>query len=510
MRKVWVTTHLAAVFAIAGLSNSYAGTAGADEVDGRWSAKLITQNGTEIPFRLDISGSGAALKGTLYDGFEPYETTTSARFQDGKLVLNIQHYLTTITADVSDNQLKGTVVTQNRGASAQYGFAAARYVKPPATASDVPSIAGSWEIPLNTPSSKGEKAFRFLVKQNGAEVAASILRVDGDTGAYSGTYHDGKWVLSHFDGSRPGVIVVAPRPDGTLQILQNPEHPEQVANNGGAAAHAAGAGDAVGGGRAVDRVGGSVGGSVGGDGGAGGAAAAGGALLATVAANGAKPYDDSIADGRYASSLVAYRSEVARAKGLPEPENYETHTTVRDPHEQFTFNFPDVDGHLVSNDDPRFKGKVVLAIVTGTWCPNCHDEAQYLVQLDKKYRDKGLAIVALDFEEPEQQGSLERERAFVKQYGVKYTYLIAGAPAEMWEKVPQAVNLNTWPATIFIGRDGRVRGIHSGFASPASGEFHRQLEKEFTGKIEQLLAEKARTDTARTAATSTRRGAGRG
>lgn len=31
------------------------------------------------------------------------------------------------------------------------------------------------------------------------------------------------------------------------------------------------------------------------------------------------------------------------------------------------------------------------------------------------------AIVALDFEEPEQQGSLERERAFVKQYGVKYT-----------------------------------------------------------------------------------------
>jgi hypothetical protein len=96
--------------------------------------------------------------------------------------------------------------------------------------------------------------------------------------------------------------------------------------------------------------------------------------------------------------------------------------------------------------------------------------------LDKKYRDKGLAIVALDFEEPEQQGSLERERAFVKQYGVEYTYLIAGAPSDMWEKVPQAVNLNTWPATIFVGRDGLVKGIHSGFASPASGEFNRQLQ----------------------------------
>lgn len=144
----------------------------------------------------------------------------------------------------------------------------------------------------------------------------------------------------------------------------------------------------------------------------------------------------------------------------------------------------------MSNEDPRFKNKVVLAIVTGTWCPNCHDEAQYLVQLDKKYRDKGLAIVALDFEEPEQQGSLDREKAFVKQYGVQYTYLIAGAPAEMWEKVPQAVNLNTWPATIFIGRDGLVKGIHSGFASPASGQFNEQLKAEFTSKIEALLAKK--------------------
>jgi hypothetical protein len=35
-----------------------------------------------------------------------------------------------------------------------------------------------------------------------------------------------------------------------------------------------------------------------------------------------------------------------------------------------------------------------------------------------------------------------------------------------------------------------VKGIHSGFASPASGEFNRQLQEEFTAKIEQLLSEK--------------------
>jgi len=455
MRAFTRRVGLAVIFASFGASIAVAQSTSAS-IDGRWDASLINHD-TVIPFRIDISGSGPTLKGTFYDGFKPYDGTTSATFQDGKLVLNIEHYLTTITATLKDGQLTGNVVTQSRAATDAYGFQATRHVVSTAAAVDVPSIAGSWEIPLDSPTSKGEKAFRFIVQQNGAEVAASILRVDGDTGAYSGTYKDGKWILSHFDGSRPGVIEVSLTKEGTLEVLQN----------GGRAK------------KAVVQDSAST-----------------GSYQAVSTSASTKQYAEEPTDSRYTTKLIAYRSEVARAKGLPEPENYDTHTTVRDPKEKFTFNFPDVNGKLISSDDPRFKGKVVLAIVTGTWCPNCHDEAQYLVKLDKKYRDKGLAIVALDFEEPEQQGSLTRERAFVKQYGVDYTYLIAGAPAEMWEKVPQAVNLNTWPATIFVGRDGLVKGIHSGFASPASGEFNRQLQDEFTAKIEQLLAEKAVQDLA--------------
>ena len=194
--------------------------------------------------------------------------------------------------------------------------------------------------------------------------------------------------------------------------------------------------------------------------------------------------------------MVAYRPEVARAKGFPEPANYVTHTTVRDPNEVFAFSFPDTTGKIQSNDDARYKGKVVLAVVTGTWCPNCHDEAQYLVQLYAKYHEKGLEIVALDFEEPDQQQSLKRVNAFIKQYGVPYPYLIAGAPDDMWDKIPQAVNLNTWPATLFIGRDGRVKATHSGFASSASGVYNTQLKEEFTSTIERLLGESGEVSTA--------------
>jgi hypothetical protein len=60
----------------------------------------------------------------------------------------------------------------------------------------------------------------------------------------------------------------------------------------------------------------------------------------------------------------------------------------------------------------------------------------------------------------------------------------------MWEKMPQPVNLNTWPATIFIGRDGLVKGVHSGFASPAAGVFNDQLKAEFSSTVEKLLAQK--------------------
>jgi thiol-disulfide isomerase/thioredoxin len=448
MRTLSRSTSIAIVFSSLCASMAVA-QKGSDLVVGSWDASL-TSHGVVIPFRLDIAGSGPNLRGIFYDGFKPYDGTTSATFQDGKLVLKVEHYLTTITATLKDGQLVGSMLSQSRGSTAEYAFQATRHVDAKNTPADAPSIAGSWVIPLDIPSSKGEKAFRLIVQQHGAEVAASILRVDGDTGAYSGTFKDGKWVLSHFDGSRPGVIEVSQANDGTLVILQISARPQPSAAQGDAST---GANQTVG------------------------------------STNITKSYAQDETDSRYVTKLVAYRADVAQAKGLPQPEDYDTHTRVRDPNEKFTFSFPDVNGRLVSNDDPRFKGKVILAIVTGTWCPNCHDEAQYLVQLDKKYREKGLAIVALDFEEPEQRESLERQRAFVKKYGVQYTYLIAGAPSDIGEKLPQLVNLNTWPATVFVGRDGLVKGVHSGFASPASGQFNNELQRDFAAKIEQLLAQ---------------------
>ena len=61
--------------------------------------------------------------------------------------------------------------------------------------------------------------------------------------------------------------------------------------------------------------------------------------------------------------------------------------------------------------------------------------------------------------------------------------------AVLAEKVPQGVNLNAFPTSFILGRDGRVRAVHAGFPSPGSGEFYTQAEKEVTSLVEKLLAE---------------------
>lgn len=193
------------------------------------------------------------------------------------------------------------------------------------------------------------------------------------------------------------------------------------------------------------------------------------------------------------NTYIATRSSEARAKGLPEPADPTRWTSVADPSQPLRFSAPDLSGAVVSESDPRFQGKVLLVNITGSWCPNCHDEAPFLAELYRKYHKQGLEIVALSFEEADQLKDPTRLRAFLKTYGIEYTVLLGGEPSDLKVRLPQAVNLNTWPATFFVGRDGFVRGAHAGFASKATGEEHVRLRAEFHEKVEKLLAEDVRS-----------------
>ncbi len=83
--------------------------------------------------------------------------------------------------------------------------------------------------------------------------------------------------------------------------------------------------------------------------------------------------------------------------------------------------------------------------------------------------------------------------AFIRRHGVEFPILVPGTNQdnEIAQKLPQLVNFAVYPTTIVLGRDGRVRRVHAGFASAATGEAHVQLKREVRDVIEQLLQEPA-------------------
>lgn len=389
--------------------------AAAQSVAGPWEGTVVVDSMT-IPFRIDITGKANKLEAAFINGDERVTSSRGMQVKDA-VELDFDQYAETLRGNLEGGELKGIIAGKfGPGPRSDLPFEAHRYVpEPHPPAGTVPDIGGLWEIEVKSP--KGEDAWRFIVRQTGADVSAAILRVDGDTGALTGRFRDGKFTLSHFSGERPYLMEAALQSDGSLAI--------------------------------------------------------------------------TLHDHTGARLLAAYRPADARTKGLPEPTDPAQQTRVADKTKPFEFSFPDISGRTVSNTDARFLGKVVLVNITGSWCPNCHDEAPFLAQLYDKYRTRGLEIVALDFEEPEQIADLTRLRWFVQHYGIHYTVLVGGDPDGVDKKIPQLINLNSWPTTVFIGRDGRVKSVHAGFASPASGDFNGRLKAEFSARIEALLAEPA-------------------
>jgi len=195
-------------------------------------------------------------------------------------------------------------------------------------------------------------------------------------------------------------------------------------------------------------------------------------------------------------NLVARRPAQARAAKLVGPTDPAEQTTVKDPAAPFRFSFPDLQGKVVSNTDPQFDGKVVIVAIGGSWCPNCHDEAPFLVSLYKKFHSRGLEIVDVDFEQGDPDTDTKRLNAFIAHYGIPYPVLVGGTTDQLDDKFPQAVNLNCWPTSFFIGRDGLVKETHAGFAGPGNTVGHAALEHDVTALVEKLLAERAPTQTA--------------
>jgi peroxiredoxin len=383
-------------------------------LNGMWDATVVSR-GVTVPFRMQFASQGTQAQGWFFNA-DTRTPSTSGHFENGKLVLSFAQLGTRLEAQWKGDHLEGTYYGTRVTGTLPFQARPAGDKTSETPASGIPLIAGQWEI-AGVKSGKHEQAWRFIVQQAGATATATILRVDGDTGALTGSWEGHEFVLSHFSGARAALMRIQPQPDGSLAITLN-------------------------------------------------------------------------GNTHYRAVLP----KEARAEDLPAPADPESHTGVKDPSEPFRFSFHDLNGNLVSQSDARFQNKVVLIGILGSWCPNCHDEAPFLVELYRRFHAQGLEVVGLAFEEEDQLANPVRLRAFVKQYGIEYPMLLCGVPDEASAQMPQLRGFDAWPTVLLLGRDGRVRRVHSGFPSKGSGPVYIQTRQELTATVETLLAEPVHSD----------------
>jgi len=201
---------------------------------------------------------------------------------------------------------------------------------------------------------------------------------------------------------------------------------------------------------------------------------------------------DSIKGNFYSGkkSLESWKGIRNANASLPDLESL---TFLKPGFETLDFNFPDVNGNKISNADERCKDKVVILQIFGTWCPNCMDETKFLTQWYEQNKVRGVEILGLAYERKDDfEYASGRVKKMKEKLKVGYDFVIAGTndKAKASETLPALNKVLAFPTTIFIGRDGKVKHIHTGFSGPGTGIYYDQFKERFNQIVNELLNEK--------------------
>ena len=165
-------------------------------------------------------------------------------------------------------------------------------------------------------------------------------------------------------------------------------------------------------------------------------------------------------------------------------------TTMREGFGTISFNLPDLDSNLVSLSDKKFRNRVVILQIMGSWCPNCRDESFFLQEMYKKNKEKGLEVVGMGFETTDDFHTGSRNLKALKDYvGIEYPLVYAGeAKKENTDKLlPMLNHVMSYPTTLFIDKSGKVRKILTGYYGPATGSLHEQQSELIQNTVDTLL-----------------------
>ena len=203
---------------------------------------------------------------------------------------------------------------------------------------------------------------------------------------------------------------------------------------------------------------------------------------------------DSTLEGQFYSGNHWKEPFVAKRNETYELPSANELTFLKEGYDHIDFVFPNTSDELISLKDDRFKNKVVIVQIMGTWCPNCLDESKYYAEFYKSNRDKDIEFVALAFEYAKtKEEAFSRIERLQDKVGIDYPILLAqygtSDKAKAQEKLPMLNHVLSYPTSIFIDKTGKVRKIHTGFNGPATREKYVEFKKEFQEFVGILLSE---------------------
>ena len=131
---------------------------------------------------------------------------------------------------------------------------------------------------------------------------------------------------------------------------------------------------------------------------------------------------------------------------------------MREGFSKLNFTFKDLSGKPVSINDARYKNKVVIIQLMGSWCANCLDETKFLSDYYQHNHARGVEVIALAYElTTERERSKKSIEKFQKLFNVQYPMLITGVAASDEQKtektLPQLTLIKSFPTTIFIDKN---------------------------------------------------------
>ncbi len=165
-------------------------------------------------------------------------------------------------------------------------------------------------------------------------------------------------------------------------------------------------------------------------------------------------------------------------------------TVLKSNSPEFHFNLKTVNGTDYSFPNADTKGKVVIIQIMGTWCPNCMDETNYYKELYEKYHSKGLEIISIGYETSDSFEEQAKKILTLKQRkNLDFIFLVGGKASKLIasQQFDMLNEVISFPTSIYIGRDGQVKRIHTGFNGPGTGAVYTEYVEKTNALIESLL-----------------------